>query len=268
MDSMWTSPGLAMTTVESWMSRLPSAGLLSIRLATALWMSPMLPAQGMPARTRLILVLALSLMLEFSLPSHAAPRSPAEVQWMVGAMVEVANGLALALGLASSLLAFELAGRWLDTQIGFGMNQVMDPTTRHAQSVLSATLKLAGVTLFWTLDAHHAVLRALSVSLEWAPVGRPFQGWQDMRYAIDCLSGLFAWTLVLSAPVLGGLLLAEVALGVFARALPQMNVLAVGMGIKALIGILLTAAWVPFVAGRAPQLFKGSMTLWEGLIGG
>ena len=39
MDSMWTSPGLAMTIVESWMSRLPSAGLLSIRLSTALWMS-------------------------------------------------------------------------------------------------------------------------------------------------------------------------------------------------------------------------------------
>lgn len=268
MDSIWMSPLSALASMDGWIARLSSAGLISVRLATALWLSPLLPAHGMPVRARLILVLVLSLTLGLALPrdAHIVPLGAS--QWVASAMMEVANGLALALGLASSVLAFEMAGRWLDTQIGFGMNQVMDPSTRHAQSVLSAAMRLAGVMLFWTLDVHHAVLRALAGSLEWAPVGVVFQGWADIRHAVDAISSLFAWALALSAPVLGGLLLTEVALGVFSKALPQMNVLAVGMGVKVLIGIMLTAAWVPFLAARAPQVFKGSLTLWEGLIGG
>jgi flagellar biosynthetic protein FliR len=51
------------------------------------------------------------------------------------------------------------------------------------------------------------------------------------------------------APVLLAVVITDAAVGVVSRVMPQLNVFAVGFPAKILVGFLLVAASLPFVAG-------------------
>ena len=52
-----------------------------------------------------------------------------------------------------------------------------------------------------------------------------------------------------AGPVLLALILTDAAFGVVSRVVPQLNVFAVGFPAKIVVGLLLVAATLPFVAG-------------------
>ena len=52
-----------------------------------------------------------------------------------------------------------------------------------------------------------------------------------------------------AGPVLLALILTDAAFGVVSRVVPQLNVFAVGFPAKVVVGLLLVAATLPFVAG-------------------
>jgi flagellar biosynthesis protein FliR len=101
--------------------------LLSLRVATTFLMTPVLYAMPMPTVVRMLLVLSLSLTIALGI---AAPVNMARVDtgalWSA-AFAEVALGATLALGILLAFAAFDVAGRLLDIQIGFGIAQVFDP---------------------------------------------------------------------------------------------------------------------------------------------
>ena len=64
------------------------------------------------------------------------------------------------------------------------------------------------------------------------------------------LTQVFVVALEIAAPVAIALLLADVAFALVSRAVPQMNVFAVGLPAKILIGFATVAASLPFVAAH------------------
>jgi flagellar biosynthetic protein FliR len=59
------------------------------------------------------------------------------------------------------------------------------------------------------------------------------------------------------APVIAALFITNIALGVVARTVPQMNVFIVGMPLTLAVGLLVTAATMSFFAYILGGLFQG-----------
>ena len=73
--------------------------------------------------------------------------------------------------------------------------------------------------------------------------------------------GIFGSALELAAPVILALVITDVAFGLMARVVPQLNVFAVGFPAKIIIGLLIIAASLPFAStwiGDAVQESMGS----------
>jgi flagellar biosynthetic protein FliR len=73
---------------------------------------------------------------------------------------------------------------------------------------------------------------------------------------------MFVYGLALAAPVMVALLLADVAMAVCARSLPQLNVFLLGFPLKVMIGLAGLAIAVRFAGSVLRALFESTFRYW------
>jgi flagellar biosynthetic protein FliR len=195
--------------------------------------------------------------------ASSAAVAPPDVAALVQAVLrEAALGAVLGLGVLMAFAGFQLAGRLLDLQIGFGLAQVFDPATRTRVPIISATLGLLATVFFFAIDGHHALLRGVAHSLAVFPPGQAWAGATAAESVLRQLAGLFTLGFALAAPVVFTLALVECVLAVVSRSLPQMNMLVMGVPVKIVVGLLALAAWVSGFGQPARRLYAGIHEAW------
>lgn len=248
---------------NGWSSSLTPVFLLSLRLASVFLMTPVLYAMQLPSSARLLIVFSLAVVLGMGLPLDIS-RLPSDTpSFIVAAAMELALGATLGLGIHVAFATFAVAGRLLDIQVGFGMAQVLDPVTRRQIPVLNAAFTQIGVLFFFLLNGHHALLRGVALSLEKFPLGAswPIAGASDA--VVAQMTGLFALGFALAAPVVFCVLLAELALVVVARNLPQMNIFVLALPVKIAIALVTLSLWFSGIGGVMTRVYASIATNWE-----
>jgi flagellar biosynthetic protein FliR len=239
---------------------------LSLRLAAILILTPVLYAAPLPVSVRTILILSLSIAIAagFSNASIPATALPSGVGSIIAASIkELVLGATLAIGILVAFASISIAGRMLDIQIGFGMAQVFDPLTRQQLPILTSAFNQIGVIFFFLIDAHHTLLRAVAFSVERFPLG---QSWDISLVALPVLKQvgiLFSLGFALASPIVFCVLLVELALGVVARNLPQMNMFVMGVPIKVTVGLLTLSIWFVGMGGVLRRIHGSIFQTWD-----
>lgn len=241
--------------------------LLSLRVTPVLMFTPVLQAFGVPVIVRVLLVVGLCAAIAMGadasvLPSQVAPGAG---ELVLAALKELALGFTLALSVIVAFAAISMAGRLCDVQIGFGIAQVFDPTTRRQVSVLQAAFEKLGVIVFFLVDGHHALVRGLAYSIERFPIGRSWPLDAAAPQVIKQVAGLFGLGLALAAPVVVCLLMAELALGVLARTLPQMNMFVVGVPVKIIVGLSVLSLWLGGAGDAMNRVYGSVYRTWDAM---
>lgn len=242
--------------------------LVSLRLAAVLIMTPILYAFPMPAAIRVLLVVALSVMLTMAFPGWRVDAQIGVGEVFVAAMTELALGAVLGLSIMLAFAAFSVAGALLDVQIGYGIAQVLDPVTRRQIPILTAAFNQLAVVVFFLVNGHHALMRGLVYGFERFPPGRPWQIAQAAGPMLKQVAGLFTLGFALAAPVVFCILLVEVGLGVLARNLPQMNMFAMGIPVKIVVGLSALSLWMLGAGDAMSKVYFSIFKTWEGVFGG
>jgi flagellar biosynthesis protein FliR len=170
---------------------------------------------------------------------------------------EILIGSSIGLGATLILTGIQLAGQIVDIQMGLGMVNIIDPTTSTQISVMGQYFYLVAVLIFLATDGHHMLLRAVVDSFNVIPLGQahftPALGTKMM----DLFSQIFFIAFRVGAPVIGALFVTNMALGVVARTVPQMNVFIVGMPLNLAVGFVISAASMGFFVYILQGLFRG-----------
>ena len=265
MDIGWAQAlGTAVLTQEAFVAIF----LLSLRVGAVLLFTPILQAMSMPPTVRVLLVVGLSTCLALGLPDAAAPvrglaASPGLL--LSAALAELALGATLALAVLAGFAAFSFAGRLLDLQIGFGIAQVLDPSTRTPTPLLTSVFQQVGALTFFLINGHHALLRGLAYSLERFPLGRQWSVDSAAPEVLKQVGGLFTLGLALAAPIVVCLLMVELALGVVARNLPQMNMFVIGISVKVVVGVLALAIWFGGIGDAMTRVYSSIYRSWDAM---
>lgn len=241
--------------------------LISLRLAAVLLLTPILSAFSVPATARVLIVIGLAVGLALATPSMETQSLPLMNmgQLVVASMTELALGATLALGILTAFGAISMAGRMIDVQIGFGIAQVFDPVTQRQIPVLTSAFDKLGVIVFFAVNGHHALLRGIAYSLERFPVARPWPVEAAAPWILKQVAGLFGMGVALAAPVVVCLLLLELALGVVARNLPQMNMFVIGIPIKIVVGLAALSFWFGGVGDAMNRIYGSIYRTWDGV---
>jgi flagellar biosynthetic protein FliR len=244
--------------------------LLSLRLAGTFVVTPILVPASVPLLVRVLLVLGLAAALTLGLPSTASAPADQMTAAGVGALFqagcsELTLGATLGLGILLAFAAVSLAGQLIGLGIGFGIGQVIDPTSNANMPVVTSTFNQVAVLVFFLVNGHHALLRGLAYSLERFPLGRPWPLEAAFVPVLGQIVGLFTLGFALAAPVVFCLLLVELALGVVARNLPQVNMLAIGIPVKVIAGLIALAFWSAGMGDVMTRVYASIYRTWDAI---
>lgn len=246
--------------------------LLSLRIGAALLLTPILAAAEVPTTVRVLLILGLSasLTLGWNAASTdqsffaALPDHPGKL--VQAAAFEAALGITLAAAIHVAFAAFVVAGRLLDIQIGFGLSQVFDPAFNSSQPILSTIFNRVGVLVFFLVNGHHALMRAVSFSIERFPVGRAWPIDAALGPTLKLVGGMFTLSVALAAPVILCIVMTELALAILARNLPQMNMLTMGVPIKIVVGGVALSLWFTSIGAVADRVYGAIYFTWNAIL--
>jgi flagellar biosynthetic protein FliR len=244
--------------------------LVTVRTSSLLLAVPFLGMRLIPPLAKIGLSLVLAALLTPLLP--APTRSLALVDFLLVLAQEVLIGLLLALAVSLIYGAVQFAGGLLGLQFGFSLANVIDPTLSGQETVIGQFYSLLASLIFFTINGHHLVLTGLARSFELAPphgvdlFGPPSGTLVSLLLTLS--AALFSAALRIALPVMGALLLADVALAVIARTAPQMNVYFVGLPIKIMIGLLAILLALPLTVLTLERLLAGLTRDMLRLVGG
>jgi flagellar biosynthetic protein FliR len=239
-DSLdFLAPGAAGTTA-----------LLAARIGGVLLIAPVFSGRPVPHMLRAaLLVLLTALLLPAVLAGSGSPAAGgvAPIVTPAALAVETVVGFAIGLGAAVVVGAAEVAGDLLAIHMGLSGATMLDPMTSQSAPMLGQFTRWFAVALLLALNGHLLMIEALAATLEVIPVGGDAAVAQG-AWAMAQLGGsLFELGLRMAAPVTAAVLIANVALGILARTVPQMNVLMVAFPVQIGIGLFTLGVALPLI---------------------
>ena len=167
--------------------------------------------------------------------------------------------IGIVMGFLASLVftAIQMAGSFIDLQVGFGFANVVDPMMKEHSAVIGQLYNFAATLLFLALNGHHLMIRGLADSFSILPLDSTMQMSSAASGVLQIFIVLFIASLKIGAPVVGAIFLTDVSLGILARTIPQLKVFVVGFPAKLTVGFLAVFAVLPVTLGVMSGLFGG-----------
>jgi flagellar biosynthetic protein FliR len=243
-----------MPFVEAFLLNQFGAFVLVLARVGALTMSaPIFGTRSAPIQARIALAVALALIIT---PIHSGTAVADPSQLLVfGKFVlcETLLGLLLGLGITILLHGVQLTGQIISQLGGTAIAEGVDPILEENAPVYAQLLYFLTLAMFVLLDGHRLMLEALLDTYQWLPPGRAELGESYVVAMTTLLGQSFALGIRAAAPAMVALLLATLVLGLISRTVPQINILAVGFNINAILTLVGLAVSLGAIAWAFPQ---------------
>lgn len=252
--------GLTLNTLVSHIGAGEVTGffLVLARVTPLFVLAPLFSSPMMPARVRTVVAVALAIGLT-PVAMHGQPISTDPLA-VTGLLVEqLLVGLAFAIAVGAVFAAVEAAGALTDLVAGFNYGSIVDPMYGTQGGAMSSLYGLVGLALFLAIGGDAWMLRGLARTFTLVPLGAAPQLGPLTAGVETAVASIFIGALEIVAPVLLALLVTDVAFGIVSRAVPQLNVFAVGFPMKVGVSLLIVSASLPFLAGLLGDQIGGAV---------
>ncbi|MGZ5007161.1 MAG: flagellar biosynthetic protein FliR [Methylobacter sp.] len=223
---------------------------------------PLFSIRSVPARVRLILSVAITLVVMPLLPPLPAVEMFSYTGFMM-AIAQIMIGLTSGFILQLVFAAVVFAGQGIALSMGLGFSTMVDPQSGQQVPVLAQFYTVTTTLIFISLDGHLVLIQMLLDSFKTLPIGMDGIDTAGIWSILLWSSRMFAGGLLLAMPVVASLLLVNVIFGVAARAAPQLQIFSVGFPVTLMLGLLLVWRTLPDVLDQ----FSGMLTEGYDLIG-
>lgn len=222
--------------------------LILVRMSSLFVVTPVFGGRNVPSYLKIGLAFFCSVIL-VTLLKDANIEYTNIYSYAALILKELAIGIILGYTSYLVISALYLAGQIIDIQIGFGMVNVLDPMHDTQVPLTGNFIYIISILFFLMINGHHVLLTALFKSYNVLPINS--FAFNDVLFnnMMNIFFQTFAIGFKISVPVLAASLLTEIALGILAKTVPQMNVFVVGMPLKVGVGLLTLFAMMPlFIA--------------------
>ena len=213
--------------------------LVFIRVTGLFVVSPIFGRRNIPVYYKVGFSFLLAVILSFSIPVPDLREYSSLLSFILLVAKEFVIGLTL--GFISYLIttSIYLAGQIIDMHIGFGMVNVFDPLTNIQIPVTANFYFIVASLMLLVIDGHHLLIYTLCDSFTLFPIGSKIVIEQSLvDFVVNIFTSILAISFKIAAPITCAILITDVALGIIAKAVPQVHVFIVGLPLKILAGLL------------------------------
>lgn len=247
----------------------------NLLLATFLWpltrilaliaSAPILGNPGVPVRVKIGLAFMITVAIVPTLGPMPAidPNSPAGLLIMAQ---QIVIGMAMGVTMRIIFVAVEAAGELIGLQMGLGFATFFNPQTKGFTPVIGQILGLLTALTFLALNGHLQVIALLSESFRTLPISGDTLSPNGFRVLADWGSKIFTVGVLLALPPMAALLITNLALGILARAAPQLNIFAIGFPITLAVGMVTLALVLPYYAPVLERMFLDGLQMMSQVV--
>ena len=219
--------------------------LIFVRIVSAFFAAPVLGHKAFPALAKIFVAFLLAYVVYFSLPDKTLKIEI--TQWSLAANIfkEAITGLILGFSLNLVFYGVSYAGTLIGFDMELAMAEVFNPGEDVSNNAVGEVFYLGAMLVFLLINGHHFLIQALSYSFKIIPLGK----FSVTKPVYDLLlvysASVFVIAVKIASPILVSFFLVNIAEGILARIIPQMQVFFVTQPLKLIMGFLMLAFIVP-----------------------
>ncbi len=230
--------------------------LALVRASAWLFTSPPFNTRMIPTTVKAGVAAALALAATSHVHVESVPTDTAG--FIASLLVQVLVGLTLGMFTLLLVNAIQAAGQFVDLFAGFSLSTIYDPFNGAQSAVFGRFYQLLATTLLFTTNAYLILVNGFLRSFEVIPA----EG-LSMNTIASLLTKNMGQFLVaaieVAGPIIACLFLAELTLGLLARAAPNLNVFALAFPIRVVIALVVVAIALPLIAPALGNLVRDAV---------
>lgn len=244
---------------------LPAFMLIFARIMAFITTVPIFSYKNIPNPFKIGIAFFISLIIVSTLD---IPALPIDLAYVLLLFKEVMVGLIIGLVATLILTIVQIAGGFVDFQMGFAIANVMDPQTGAQSPIIGQYFYTFALLFILAIDGHHLLINGAIASFNFVELDQliNFTGESYITAVIVMFSQMFLIAFQMAVPIVGSLFLVDVALGIIARTVPQLNVFVVGIPVKITVSFIAISIYIVFYISIVKRLFGYTLEVMDGFM--
>lgn len=230
--------------------------LMFVRVSSLIMTAPYFNSAAFPRRVKLFFALIVTFILSFVISGQSVMEAvKPSLPFIVTAIVmELLVGAAM--GLVGQLIfaGIEMAGRLISLKITLSFAQIVNTMNQQKTDVIGNLFSMLAILIFLSLDGDKIFIKGLVKSFELIPPNQIVLK-QAGPFMLEVAKYLFVIAVQIAAPFLVVLFILDLSLAIFARVMPQANIMFIAIPIKLLLGFTLLRLLFPYMPDAFGKIF-------------
>lgn len=218
-----------------------------LRIAAFLGISNVFFPTGTPNKLKIFISLILSFSLLGGIDYSSVNQITSNYYLITYAINEILTGLIFGLIVDTSFKIIIMAGSLLDLHIGLSMVNIIDPNSKVNTTLNGNLLHSIAMMIFFIVNGHHLLIKSLIESFNLLSLGRSIIFGETLMALIGIIVEYFIIGLKIAIPIVLIIILTDLCMGLISRAVPQINVMILGMPVKMLVGMIAISLSLPLI---------------------
>ena len=228
---------------------------------------PVFSNTAIPMNIKVLLALAIAFCVWNVVP-HMTKTPDTLIGLTVAVIGEMSVGLLIGMLVAAVFAGVQLGAHLVSQQMGLGLANVYDPSFEDQSTVIEQVAFWIALVAFFSMGGHREILNAVVYSYRAIPMGNSGIS-SDMMLAAVCGSMDTAMhaAMRVAMPALVAFFIATLTAGLMSRAMPQMNMMTIGVHINLLVGFFMVMSGMVGWAMVSKASFRAMFQLLGHLLG-
>lgn len=230
--------------------------LVLVRVSCFVYIAPFFSMSNTPRNVRIGVSLCLAVLLY-----QVVPRQDLSYDTLLGysiiVMKEAVTGfmIGFAANLCSTVVTF--AGQIADMEMGLSMASMLDPATKQNSTITGVYYNYMILLMLMISGMHKYLFKALAETYLLIPVnGVVIEADSLLSAIIGFMSDYIIIGFRICLPIFAVMIILNAVLGVLAKVSPQLNMFAVGIQMKVLVGISILFLSTAMLPGAADFIYS------------
>ncbi len=258
------TPGLELSNL---LSILAGVGLASLRIGSFFLASPLFGYRVIPLQVRIVVSFASSFLIFSYIPIPNITEL-AGINLIISIFQELVIGISSGLLLKVLFASAELAGEKIAASTGLSFAGLIDPESGAQTPVVSQIFSMFMLLTFLSLNGHLIALSIILESYKIFPIGTKGFNLNIIKLGIDAGGLMFKFGALIMLPVVVGITLLNVVIGIITRSAPSLNLFSFGFPITMISAFTLLYLCTATIGGNFDNIAEVGIDFIARLIEG
>jgi flagellar biosynthetic protein FliR len=234
--------------------------MIFLRVVSAIVVAPVYGNSVVPGQVKVFLSIVISYII-FMTMDKSSVVIEVSLGWMIfNGIKEVLTGMLLGYMLNFVFYGLSFAASLIGFSIGLSMAQAFNPLDELSDNIIGEIYGYIAILVLFIINGHHYIITGLFFSFKTISIGHFAITKPVFDLIVKYSFSVFIIAVKISAPIIVSVFVVQIAEGVVARMIPQMQVFFVTQPLKIAFGIFLLISAIPITVYLMKVLLKETET--------